>query len=131
MNGMTKIPIVLVKFKKKFTQNIQYFLFFFSIRNRPNVDIPEVNSRIALQTIGNSNNKNSDCGNGSYHNTIPLEPMPMAEPKLPKINIQQYSIHHHHIDNKATITLIQRSYSDGHIEKKCVSTTTNSLITPN
>ena len=93
-------------------------------RNRPAGDIPEVNSRIALQTIGNSN-KNSDCGNGSYgHNTIPLEPMPMAEPKLPKINIQpmiqQYSIHHH-MDNKATITLIQRSFSDGHIEKKCVS----------
>ena len=94
-------------------------------RNRPNVDIPEVNSRIALQTIGNSN-KNSDCGNGSYHNTIPLEPMPMAEPKLPKINIQQYSIHHH-MDNKATITLIQRSYSDGHIEKKCVSKYTSAF----
>ena len=101
-------------------------MFFFSIRNRPNVDIPEVNSRIALQTIGNSNNKNSDCGNGSYHNTIPLEPMPMAEPKLPKINIQQYSIHHH-MDNKATITLIQRSYSDGHIEKKCVSKYTSAF----
>ena len=89
----------------------------------PNVDIPEVNSRIALQTLGN-NSKSVQDGSNPYNaaNAIPLEPMPLADPNLPKVNVQQFSIIHHNSDNKATITLIRRSFSDGHIERKYVST---------
>ena len=72
--------------------------------------------------MGNSKSLHEGTGSGTNRqNSIPLEPMPLVEPNFPKVNIQPFSIIHHNMDKNATITLIQRSLSDGHIERKYVS----------